>query len=106
MPYSKSCCKSLPEVASKKLVSVRDKFLSHSIVCYDIPYKHIDKLKRVSVLDKRNKIEYLLSLSTITKILSYVVCVRGSVEGGSPVTKSNDTECHGASGIWSGRSSL
>jgi hypothetical protein len=56
MPYSKSCCKGLPKVTGEELVSVGDKFSWHSMVCYDVPYEHIDKLKRLSVLDERNKI--------------------------------------------------
>ncbi len=41
-----------------------------------------------------------MSLSTIIKILSYIVCIRGSVEGGNLMMKSNDTECYGVSDIW------
>jgi len=59
MSYSESCCKGLPKVTGEELVSVGDKFSWHSMVCYDVPYEHIDKLKRVSVLDEMNEVRVL-----------------------------------------------
>lgn len=59
MSYSESCCKGLPKVTGEELVSVGDKLSWHSMVCYDVPYKHINKLKRVPVLNKRNEVRIL-----------------------------------------------
>ena len=75
-------------MTGKELISIGDKFSWHFIVCYN-------KLKCISVLNKRNEV------GVLNKSVDYyyTVYVRSSVEGGSPVMKFNNTECYSVLGI-------
>jgi len=46
-----------------------------------------------------------VSRSTITKMLSYLICVNGSFDGGSLVIKFQDIDPHGRSSVGNGCSS-